>query len=426
MQNGWQFHPKGSLLAPFYSRRNELTIHQGCLLWGIRVVLPSKLQSMVLNLLHSTHPGIVRIQSLARSYVFWPGIDKDIEQLVKQCSGCQKQQNEPEKAFLHPWEWPTSPWERVHVNFLGPFMNRMFFVMIDAHSKWPEVFVMKSTTSEKTISVIRSVFARNGLCKQLVSDNGSQFVSSTFAHFMKSNGITHLRSAPYHAATNGQAERFVQTFKQSMRAMKNEPGDMNKNIANFLLSYRNTVHATTHETPAKLFLNRTLRTRLDLLKPSVEKQVRDSQMKRAFSSEKGREREFQIGQSVIARDYRTKNKWVPGVITDRTGPLMYKVDIGSNELWRRHADQIRESNLSMLPEPQPETVQTQIAPNMQNKVEQPMVEPQIETAVPVTVSTPKKSQVAQQAAQSVKSQKPVETKRRYPLRIRKPPERLEL
>ena len=196
VQNGWQFHPKGSLLAPFYSRRNELTIHQGCLLWGIRVVLPSKLQSKVLNLLHSTHPGIVRMKSLARSYVFWPGIDKDIEQLVKQCSGCQKQQNEPEKAFLHPWEWPTSPWERVHVDFLGPFMNRMFFVMIDAHSKWPEVFVMKSTTSEKTISVIRSVFARNGLCKQLVSDNGSQFVSSTFAHFMKSNGITHLRSAP--------------------------------------------------------------------------------------------------------------------------------------------------------------------------------------------------------------------------------------
>ena len=225
---------------------------------------------------------------------------------MKQCNGCQKQQNEPEKAFLHPWEWPSSPWERVHVDFLGPFMNRMFFVMIDAHSKWPEVFVMKSTTSEKTISVIRSVFARNGLCKQLVSDNGSLFVSSTFAHFMKSNGITHLRSAPYHAATNGQAEHFVQTFKQSMRAMKNEPGDMKEKIANFLLSYRNTVHATTHETPAKLFLNRTLRTRLDLLKPSVEKQVRDSQMKRAFSSEKGREREFQIGQSVIARDYRTR------------------------------------------------------------------------------------------------------------------------
>ena len=423
VQNGWQFQQKGSLLAPFYSRRNELTIHQGCLLWGIRVVIPTKLQSKVLNLLHSTHPGIVRMKSLARSYVFWPGIDKDIEQLVKQCNGCQKQQNEPTKAFLHPWEWPTSPWERVHVDFLGPFMNRMFFIMIDAHSKWPEVFMMKSTTTEKTINVIRSVFSRNGLCKQLVSDNGPQFVNSTFAHFMKSNGITHLRSAPYHAATNGQAERFVQTFKQSMRAMRNEPGDMNKKIANFLLNYRNTVNATTNETPAKLFLNRNLRTRLDLLKPNVEKRVRDSQMKRAFSSDKGREREFKIGQSVITRDYRTKDKWIPGVIQERTGPLMYKIDIGSNPLWRRHADQIRESNLSMLPEPQPEAVQTQIVPNVQK--EQPVVEPQIETSVPINVSTPKSSHVAQQTA-SVKSETKVEDERRYPLRMRKPPKRLEL
>ena len=69
-------------------------------------------------------------------------------------------------------------------------------------------------------------------------------------------------------------------------------------------------------------------------------------MKRAFSSVKGREREFQIGPSVIARDYNTKDKWVPGVIHDRTGPLMYKVDTGSNELWCRHAGQIRDSKLS--------------------------------------------------------------------------------
>lgn len=129
--------------------------------------------------------------------------------------------------------------------------------------------MMKSTISEKTTSVIRSVFARKGLFKQLVSDNWTPFVSSTFAHFMKSNGITHLQSAPYHATANGQAERFVQTFKQSMLAMKNEPGYLNEKIANFMLSYRNTVHATTHETPVKLFLNRNLRTRLDLLKSST-------------------------------------------------------------------------------------------------------------------------------------------------------------
>ena len=112
VQNGWQFQPKGSPLAQFYNRRNEITctIYQGCLLLGIRVIIPSKLQDKVLNLFHSTHPGIVRMKSLARSYVFWPGINKDIKHLVKQCSAGQKQQNAPAKAFLHAWEWPSSPW----------------------------------------------------------------------------------------------------------------------------------------------------------------------------------------------------------------------------------------------------------------------------------------------------------------------------
>ena len=404
----------------------KLQFYQGCLLWGIRVIIPSKLQDKVLNLLHSTHPGIVRMKSLARSYVFWPGIDKDIEHLVKQCSGCQKQQNAPAKAFLHPWEWPSSPWERVHVDFAGPFMNRMFFIMVDAHSKWPEIVMMKSTTTAKTIEVMRTIFARNGLCKQLVSDNGPQFISEEFAQFMKSNGILHLKSAAYHAATNGQAERLVQSFKNSMRAMKSEPGDIGKKIANFLLSYRNTVHSTTNETPAKLFLGRNLRTRLDLLKPDVKRTVTDSQMKVTFSS-KGKDREFKVGQSVIARDYRDKEKWIPGRIEERIGPLMYKVDTGSNYLWRRHADQLRESNLGLMSDTQSVMPTETILPTVQTDMGQSQTEQHVEQAIPVVVSSPKSSEVAQQNKPILQSDKTVvETERRYPLRIRKPPKRLEL
>ena len=118
VQNGWQFQPKGSLLAPFYSRRNELTIHQGCLLWGIRVVKSNKLQSKVLNLLHSTHHEIAR-----EKLSILAGIDKDIEQLVKQCSGCQKQHNENRKhSCIHGNGRLRHAWEHVHVDFLGPFM----------------------------------------------------------------------------------------------------------------------------------------------------------------------------------------------------------------------------------------------------------------------------------------------------------------
>jgi transposase InsO family protein len=87
-----------------------------------------------------------------------------------------------------------------------------------------------------------------------VSDNGSQFSSDEFATFMKRNGIKHFKSTPCHPATNGLAERFIQTFKNSMRPMKDENRDINQKIENFLLTYRNIPHSTTNETPAKVFV----------------------------------------------------------------------------------------------------------------------------------------------------------------------------
>ena len=77
---------------------------------------------------------------------------------------------------------------------------------------------MKNTTAANTISILRALLARTGLPLQMVSDNGPQFVSEEFAKFMKSNGIHHIRSAPYHAATNGLAERMVETFKNSLKS----------------------------------------------------------------------------------------------------------------------------------------------------------------------------------------------------------------
>jgi transposase InsO family protein len=96
----------------------------------------------------------------------------------------------------------------------------MFLVVVDAHSKWPEIFMMKGTTSAHTAGILITLFARTGVPMQLVSDNGPQFVSEEFEAFMRANGIRHIASAPYHPATNGLAERMVQTFKYALTAAK--------------------------------------------------------------------------------------------------------------------------------------------------------------------------------------------------------------
>ena len=229
------------------------------------------------------------------------------------------------------------------MDFAGPFLGRMFVVIVDAHSKWPEVYEMSSTSTDSTIAILRHVFAAYGLPQQLVSDNGPQFASSEFAQFLKANGVKHIRYAPYHPSSNGLAERFVKTFKQAMKTGEHHGTPLKHRLANFLLSYRTTPHATTNRTPSSLFLNREIRTRLDLLKPNCADQVVTKQSQQLQNHDNhAKARDLIIGQQVKARNFRAGSKWVPGVIVERQGPLTYSVEVASGVRWKHHVDHLRD------------------------------------------------------------------------------------
>lgn len=121
----------------------------------MRVLVPRKLQEQVLDELHREHPGIVSIKSIVKSHMWWSWIDEQlhVEQLAKSCTHYQSVKGSPAKAPLHPWNWPSRPWQRIHVDFAGPFKQKMFFIIVDAHSKWPDVIEMTTTSSERTIEV---------------------------------------------------------------------------------------------------------------------------------------------------------------------------------------------------------------------------------------------------------------------------------
>ena len=249
--DGWPSHVPDELKR-YKNRETELSTENGCLMWGIRVIIPQTLHSQVLKSLHANHPGVTRMKAIARSYFWWGGLDKDIEELGKSCQSCQANQSNPTVAPLHPWVLPDAPWKRIHVDFAGPFQGHTFFIAVDAYSKWPEVAVMTSTTSVKTIEVLRSMFAQHGLPEQLVSDNGPQFTSTEFAQFMEGNRIKHILSAPYHPSSNGLAERFVQTLKRTLKASVKEGKTIHHRLAEFLFEYRATPHGTTNVSPSKL------------------------------------------------------------------------------------------------------------------------------------------------------------------------------
>ncbi|KAG8196623.1 hypothetical protein JTE90_014180 [Oedothorax gibbosus] len=187
-------------------REAEYSLQDGCIMYGTRVMVPKQFQRRVLEELHHGHLGVVKMKAIARSFVVWTSIDRDIEDTAKNCIHCAEIKTDPHKAKVHYWEYPSKPWERIHIDFAGPMFGYMFLVIVDAHSKWLEVYPMKSTTTFKTIESLRDCFARFGLPVTLVSDNGPQFTSHEFKTFMNSNGIKHKTTAPFKPSSNGQAE----------------------------------------------------------------------------------------------------------------------------------------------------------------------------------------------------------------------------
>ena len=335
-------------LKPYFNIRNDLSLQDGVVMFGLRVVIPYIYRGEILSELHINHPGIVRMKALSRIHVWFPGIDKNIETAVKSCYECNRNKNKPKKSFIHPWAWPSKPFDRVHVDFFT-FNDKDYLLLADSHSKWLEIECMSRTKSSDTIRVLRNWFSRFGVPVQLVSDNGPQFISYEFKLFLKTNGIKHIKSSAYHPCSNGGAERFEQTVKRGLKACYIEKGDHDKKLTNFLFGYRNTPSSVTGRTPSELFLGRRLRCRLDIMKPDNTDVTATTQLKikmdnytdKMKNRVHGRSnvRTFMPDQKVLIVNHTGKSKWLFGRIVRFIADRTYLVDVGGRQ-FKRHIDDI--------------------------------------------------------------------------------------
>nr|XP_029719798.1 uncharacterized protein K02A2.6-like [Aedes albopictus] len=318
----------------FGINQNEFSIQKDCLLRGIRVYIPPKLRRRVLEELHTGHFGVSRMKSLARSYCWWETVDRDIEELSRNCVDCARVRKNPMKVAPHCWEKATEPFQRIHIDFAGPFLRLYFLVIVDSYTKWPEVKIIPDMTTDTTIDRLREYFSTYGVPAIIVSDRGVQFTSDQFQAFLKRNNITHKMGAPYHPATNGQAERFVQTFKEKLKAMKCERKDVQFELYKILMAYRRTVHPATDKSPSMLVFGRQMKSRLDFLVPS-------SAPENSSCGEEERVRGFKVNERVSARDFLGSSKWQFGTVKERLGKLHYMIELDDGRIWKRHVDQIR-------------------------------------------------------------------------------------
>ena len=239
-------------LKPFWDVRDTLTFENGNILKGEQLFISKGLRKDILKKLHVGHMGIEMTTRRAREAVYWPGMSKDIAQLVSQCDTCQRHRNQQPKETLKSHEQGTYPWQKVATDVFT-WNNKEYLLVVDYFSKYVEIAYLQNTSSATVTIHLKSIFSRHGIPETIFSDNASYYTSKTFKSFLADWGIHHKTSSPLYPQSNGLAERMVQTIKRLLKK-SNDPY-----LA--LLMYRTTPGKET-PSPASLMFGRKLRTNL--------------------------------------------------------------------------------------------------------------------------------------------------------------------
>ena len=307
-------------------RSYRLISHELCitdeerLLRSDRIVLPCKLRQQAINLAHEDHAGRVRCKQLLRSKLWWPEMDKQVEERIRGCYPCQLVGHSPRPEPVKPTTLPKQPWSKLTIDVCGPFpTGEKVVVLTDYYSRWPETKILQSVTSTNILNWLLSVFATHGFPDEIKSDNASYFVSAEFKDTLASWGIQHKTVTEYWPQANGQVERFNQVLEKHILTAQAEGKDWKLTIPIMLLSYRNTPHRMTGKTPSFLLMNRDIKTKIpsiarqsnqgpDVQKKDKEEKEKEKEKKYTDAKRKAKTRNLQVGDKVLVTQ-KHKNKF---------------------------------------------------------------------------------------------------------------------
>jgi len=347
-------HPEGlkDYLKEFKSRWENLKVVNHMVCFSDRAVVPRSLRAKVMELLHLNHFGETKMKSLARSYFWWPKIDEELSEMCKSCQPCALVNRAPNKAPVIPWSVPHRPWGRVHLDFFEISRGKPFIIAADGLSGWIDADECNGLGAKEAIKFCRKLFRMQGVCDVLVADNGPAFRSEEFIQFCKSNGVELIYSPPYSPATNGVAERAVQTVKNFLK--KTEEREWPAKLDSFLLGHNSTPKPSTGVAPAEFNLGRRPQTLLDKIHPNVELVQRQVQRdKLAIEAVRQKPRSGVEGQPVTYRTHTDqKKKWSSGTVEKVKGPRRVLIRTPEGPVVERHADQVKFHPLKKPPDPE--------------------------------------------------------------------------
>jgi hypothetical protein len=331
-------------VRPFYPILHELSYEDGVIYKGDRVVIPVTLRKCMLNIIHESHLGIVKCKRLARDLVYWPGINKQIEDVVSRCETCQRNRARQQKEPLLPVEVPTGPWQIVACD-LFDHGKRKYLIIADYYSDWFEVEVLpESSNATNVIGKTSKWFAQQGIPSKVITDNGPPFNSYQYAEFATKYGFVHQTISPYHSQANGFVEKYVGIAK----AMMTKCEETKQDLYLALLNHRNTPMENLGS-PAQRLLGRRTRTRLptaeSLLKPSA---LDPNQVTKDLMATKQKSKEWydqhskplpklSVGDTVRVRSQQ-HGTWEPARLLDSSDTLYrsHRVITPQGKVYRRN------------------------------------------------------------------------------------------
>ena len=168
-----------AVLTPYHSFADEMTIQDGIIFKGDRVVIPLSMRADMKREVHGAHGGVQACLSRARESIFWPGMTSEIRQFVETCETCRKYEMANAKETLMPHEIPERQWEKIGAD-LFELNGDHYLVTVDYFSNFWELDRLNSTKSTEVIRKLKAHCARYGSPCKIITDNAQQFVSDEF------------------------------------------------------------------------------------------------------------------------------------------------------------------------------------------------------------------------------------------------------
>jgi transposase InsO family protein len=279
IREGWPNDKKTipDAVKPYLTHLDEISEAEGIMLRGSRIIVPTSMRREMKSRIHEGHLGIERCKARAREALYWPGMSSEITEMISRCSTCLEFRRKHQREPMQPLPPTTEAWTRVGTD-LFTMQGKDYLLVVDYYTNYPEISLLPDTTSSTVIKHAKSIFARHGIPRVVISDNGPQYSSKEFQEFAKKWEFQHITSSPYHPEANGKAERTVQTIKSLMKKASRDEEDPYLALMNF----RACPGPDGSPAPATMLMNRKLRTRLPRLKQEtlhLKKSVLEKQQK---------------------------------------------------------------------------------------------------------------------------------------------------